>query len=69
MTTYYVMLDQHPEVAEKISLTSAMAPISYGAHTTGLLKLCSQFLISLPHWLTVGGSLNFKLVLLPTFLS
>ena len=54
MTTYYVMLDQHPELASKISLTTSMAPITYGAHTTGLLKLCSQFLISLPHWMTVG---------------
>ena len=54
MTTYYVMLDQHPELAPKISLTTSMAPITYGAHTTGLLKLCAQFLISLPHWMTVG---------------
>ena len=56
MTTYYVMLDQHPSLAQKISLTTSMAPITYGAHTTGLLKLCSKFLISLPHWMTVGRS-------------
>ena len=57
MTTYYVMLDQHPDLADKISLASSMAPITYGAHTTGLLKLCSQFLTSLPHWMTVGHRL------------
>ena len=53
MTTYYVMLDQQPELAGKISLTTSMAPITYGAHTTGLLKLCTKFLTSLPHWMTV----------------
>ena len=62
MTAYYVMLDQHPDLASKISLTTSMAPITYGAHTTGLLRLCSRFLISLPHWLTVG---RIKVVLLP----
>ena len=66
MTAYYVMLDQHPDLASKISLTTSMAPITYGAHTTGLLRLCSHFLVSLPHWLTVG---RIKDVFLPTFLS
>ena len=54
MTCYYVMLDQHQHLANYVSLASAMSPISYGAHTTGLLKLCSRFLVSLPHWLTVS---------------
>lgn len=57
MTTYYVMLDQHPELASKISLATSMAPITYGAHTTGFLKLCSPFLISLPHWMTQSSFL------------
>ena len=70
MTTYYVMLDQHPDLADKISLASSMAPITYGAHTTGLLKLCSQFLTSLPHWMTVGHRHSHRRhVFLSTFLS
>ena len=53
MTCYYVMMDQHPHLAEKISLVSALSPISFTSHTTGLLQELSTLLVSLPHFITV----------------
>ena len=53
MTCYYVMLDQHPQLAEKISLVSALSPLSYTSHAAGLLKELSQLLVSLPNFITV----------------
>ena len=53
MTCYYVMMDQHPHLASKISLVSALSPISYTTHATGLLKEVVQLLVSLPNFMTV----------------
>jgi len=46
------MLDQHPGLADNISLVSAMAPIAYNFHTRGMLRWCSEFLADLPLWVT-----------------
>ena len=54
LTALYVMHDQHPSLADSISLVSAMAPIAYNYHTRGMLRWCSQFLSDLPLWVTVS---------------
>ena len=55
ITALYVMLDQHPGLADNISLVSAMAPIAYNYHTRGMLRWCSEFLADLPLWVTVSN--------------
>merc|ERR1719209_2713105 len=47
MSTLYVMLSNYPSMADKISLISGMAPISYNSNTQGLLRWFSPFLTSL----------------------
>ena len=54
LTALYVMHDQHPSLADSISLVSAMAPIAYNYHTRGMLRWCAEFLSDLPLWVTVS---------------
>ena len=47
-TALFVTLDQHPDISDRISLITALAPISYTSHIIGMLKLVTPFLTSLP---------------------
>merc|ERR1719483_788600 len=52
------MLGHFPQLAQKISLISGMAPIFYNHHTKGLLKWVAPMLASLPPWLTKNESMS-----------
>ena len=54
------MLSQFPDTSQRISLVSALAPITYNAHTQGMLRWCASFLTELPLWVTVGENFNPK---------
>jgi len=52
MQCLYVMFSTQPQYASKISLVSAMSPISYTGNTAGMLKWMTPLLVNLPDWMT-----------------